>query len=155
MAFYYCDVCKLTYNNFVSCSICADKHNDMQICVDCCKYKKVYNCVYYDEKCEDKILFICDYCWLINKDPKDKIDLEVIETHMADIIKIKKEYPKFKKDKLTKQIQYFEDKIEDFQAEIEYFQAEIECLKSKLYFEDTELDIWIKELLRCTDQKES
>ena len=155
MAFYYCDVCKLTNDNFVTCSICADKHNDMQICVDCCKSKKVYNCVYYDDKREDKILFICDYCWLFNKDPKDEIDLEVIETHMADIVKIKKEYPKFKKDKLIKQIQYFEDKIEDFETKIEYFEAEIECLKSKLYFEDTELDIWIKELFHCTDQNKS
>ena len=112
MAFYYCDVCKLINNEFISCTLCSDKHNDMQICIECCKSKKVYNCVYFDNKNDNKIIFICDYCLFFNKDPKDEIDLEFIKTHLEDIIKIKKEYPKLRKDKLMKQIEYFESQID-------------------------------------------
>lgn len=155
MAFYYCDVCKLINNEFISCALCANKHNDMQICIECCKSKKVYNCVYFDDKNDNKILFICDYCLFFNKDPKDEIDLEFIKTHLEDIIKIKKEYPKLRKDKLMTQIKYFETQIDVLENKIEYFEAEIECLKAKLNFEDTELDTWVKELLHCTEQKDS
>lgn len=163
MAFYYCDVCKLINNEFISCTLCADKHNDMQICIECCKSKKVYNCVYFDNKNDNKILFICDYCLFFNKDskdeidldPKDEIDLEFIKTHLEDIIKIKKEYPQLRKDKLMKQIKYFETQIDVLENKIDYFEAEIECLKTKLNFEDTELDTWVKGLLHCTDQKQS